>query len=229
LQPVTEVEVVIPAWNEAGRIAHTVRAARSLLGVTAVLVVDDGSTDATAVEARDAGAGVLSLPKNIGKGKALQVGVKCSRSDIVLLLDADLEDSAAMAQGLIDPVMANEADMTIAGFVNSCSGGFGLAQGLARWGIKMLTGLVMQSPLSGQRAMRRAILERVDVAPGWGTEVALTIDACRLGYRVQEIPLMMRHRSTGRTWRGFVHRGRQLVGVAQALMRRLLFAKVTPR
>lgn len=221
-----EVAVVIPAWNEAGRIGQTVRAVKGLASVHSLLVVDDGSTDATAAEARAAGAEVLTLPHNAGKGEALRAGVSHCRADIILLLDADLEDSAAMAGALIGPVARNEADMTIAQFIDARPAGFGLVRALARWGIRMLTGLAMESPLSGQRAVRREILDQVGLAPGWGSEVALTIDAARLGYRVQEVPVRMHHRQTGRTWGGFVHRGRQFADVARALIHRWLCSSV---
>ena len=68
--------VVVPAFNEAGRIGDVVRDVRTTLPSAHVLVVDDGSEDRTADEAADAGAAVLTLPVNSGYGAALQTGYK---------------------------------------------------------------------------------------------------------------------------------------------------------
>jgi glycosyltransferase involved in cell wall biosynthesis len=211
------VAVVIPAFNEEARIGGTVTAVRRLPLVRTVLVVDDGSQDNTALVARAAGARVVRHQHNCGKGQALRTGVKRIREDIVLLLDADLEESAGYAGALLAPVVAGAADMTIARFPRRRPAGFGLVRGLATWGIYWLAGVCVESSLSGQRAMRRAVLERVRLVDGWGIEVALTIDAVRQGFRVCEVPVPMRHRESGRTWRGFLHRGRQFAGVAAAL------------
>lgn len=216
------VTAIIPAWNEATRISRTVEAVRRIPEVSRILVVDDGSHDATAENARTAGADVLVMPYNSGKGQALQAGIAHCSSDVLLLLDADLEDSATEAKLLLKPILDGQADMTIARFPRQKTAGFGLVRGLARWGIRCLAGMDVESPLSGQRAIRRGVLDRIRLAQGWGIEVALTIDAVRYGYRVVEIPVTMRHRHTGRDWRGFMHRGRQFGGVLRALLVRVL-------
>src|SRR3984957_661749 len=70
------VAVVIPAYNEADRGGATVAAARALPGVDAVVVVDDGSRDATAAAAREAGARTLRYARNHGKAMAMMVGAR---------------------------------------------------------------------------------------------------------------------------------------------------------
>ncbi|MGI6082962.1 MAG: glycosyltransferase family 2 protein [Limnochordia bacterium] len=217
------IGVVIPAWNEAGRIVSTLLAVQSIPLVDEVWVIDDGSTDSTASEARAAGARVVSLERNQGKGRALQVGVHVCPTEIIMVLDADLEHSAVEAAALLPPVLNGEADMTIARFPRQKPAGLGLVRGLARWGIRKLTGLTMESPLSGQRAARKDVFTSVRFAEGWGIEVALTIDAARRGYRIKEIPVNMTHRETHRDWQGFVHRGRQFVAVGRELVPRLLW------
>ena len=220
-----EVAVLIPAYNEADRIAATVTAAKSLPGVTQVIVIDDGSTDNTADTARDAGASHISrLSTNSGKGKALLEGVKLAQTDLLLLLDADLASSASAAHALLGPVLEDRADMTIAVLPSvKKSGGFGFAVNLARWGIKKFTGQTMQAPLSGQRAMKKEIIERMgSFDPGFGVETGLTIDALRMGYRVEEVPVEIYHRATGKTLSGFMHRGKQFKDIARALISRWL-------
>lgn len=217
------ISVVIPAHNEEARIGATVRALRGLPSIDEILVVDDGSADRTADCAEAAGGRVLRLPANRGKGTALNEGVRAARGDLLLLLDADLGETAAQAECLLAPVLAGEADMTIATFpvIPGRGGGFGLAVRLARWGIRRVTGREMAAPLSGQRAMRRAVWERVGgFAPGFGAETALTIDALCAGFRVVEVPTTMTHRVTGRDWRAVRHRARQFLAVARVLWAR---------
>ncbi|MGE5576374.1 MAG: glycosyltransferase family 2 protein [Syntrophothermus sp.] len=217
------VTVLIPAYNEAARIARTVRAVLSSGVAGEVLVIDDASQDDTARLAREAGARVLRHERNLGKGGALNTGVKESRGDVLALIDADLGETAAEVARLVAPVLAGEADMTIAAFPRTGKkAGFGLVKGLARWGIRRFAGFEAQSPLSGQRAMRREVVDAVGgFASGFGVEVGLTIDAARKGFRVMEVPVQMSHAETGRDLAGFLHRGKQFWHVGLALLRRM--------
>lgn len=214
------VTVLIPAFNEEETIGDTVAAARSLTGVTQVLVIDDGSSDSTAVKAAESGAVVISCGSNMGKGGALNQGSDYIKSDFLLLLDADLGKSAAGAQKLLDPVMEGVADMTVAIFPSSArKGGFGLVKGLARAGIRYFAGISLEAPLSGQRAMKtECYLDSLPLAGGFGVEVDLTLKAARRGYSIIEVPVLMRHRETGRDIRGVLHRGKQFLHVAGTLI-----------
>lgn len=210
----------MPAYNEADRIADTIKAAREITGIDEIVVIDDGSADGTAEQAKSAGADrVIILPLNRGKGAALEAGIAATDAEIVLMLDADLASSAKAAEALLEPVTSGRADMTIAVLPSvKKSGGFGFAVGLARWGIKKFTGKTMAAPLSGQRAFRKEIIERMGgFDRGFGIETGLTIDALRMGYKVEEVPVEISHRTTGKTLKGFIHRGRQFADIARAL------------
>jgi glycosyltransferase involved in cell wall biosynthesis len=215
---------IVPAHDEAERIAATVKAAKTIPGVVRVLVVDDASTDDTAQRATAAGADVLRLERNVGKGQALQAGLERIRpgKDVVLLLDGDLGETASQGALLLEPLLAGQADMTIARFPKPTSrAGFGLVMRLARWGIRRYgrADFEAASPLSGQRALTPAAAEAVTpFEPGYGVEVALTARALRAGLRVVEVDTTMTHAATGRDLAGFVHRGRQFTDVARALM-----------
>ncbi|HEY5517600.1 MAG TPA: glycosyltransferase family 2 protein [Coriobacteriia bacterium] len=222
------VTVLIPAHDEAARIGASVGAALGIPGVGRVLVIDDASGDATADLAETAGAEVLRLPSNLGKGAALDAGLARVRAsaDILLMLDGDLGSSAAEGALLLEPVLSGEAAMAVAAFPRPAGkAGFGLVKGLARFGIRALGGTAGRSfaataPLSGQRAMTRECWEKVTpFAFGYGVEVALTVRALRSGLRVVEVPTTMAHDATGRDASGFAHRGRQFVHVARALLR----------
>ncbi|MGH9190495.1 MAG: hypothetical protein ACRD0Q_10760, partial [Acidimicrobiales bacterium] len=174
-----------------------------------------------------AGAWVLVLPSNQGKGGAVAAGVAATpETDVYLLVDADVGATAAAAGALLGPVLRGEADMTV-GVLPSAGGrgGLGMVRDLAAAGIRRATGSGVEAPLSGQRAVRASLLRDLVLAPRFGLETALTIDARWVGARVVEIPVPMDHRHTGRTVSGFAHRARQGADVVQALWPRL----TTPR
>jgi hypothetical protein len=203
------VLALVPARDEAERVGATVRALRDLPGVTEVLVISDGSTDATADRALEAGAHCLDLPRNLGKGGALNAGLAALMGRVaerlspepaaLLLADADLAETAGRLDRLLVPVLAGEADLAIADLpAQQGAGGFGLAMGLARRGIANATGRRMSEPLSGQRAVRwEALPALLPFAPDFGIEVAMTIDALRAGLRVVEVPVSYRPRAGG--------------------------------
>lgn len=217
------ITILIPAYNEADHIQATVQALKSLEKVAQIIVINDGSTDTTGSLAAEAGADVLNLPSNLGKGGALNYGLQFAQGSIIGLLDGDLGKTASEIEKLIEPVLNNKADMTIGRFPPpSKKGGFGLVTLLAKKGIRWFTGLEVVSPLSGQRVLRKNVLERIGpFESGFGVEVGLTIDVFRHGFRVKEIPVQMSHAETGRDWSGFVHRGRQLLDVCTVLSKRL--------
>ncbi len=226
------ISVIIPAYNEADRIADTVAAARALPGVTEVIVVDDGSRDETAARAKAAGADqVLVSPRNEGKGQAMNRGVKAAGGEILLFLDGDLGASASEAAKLLGPALDGSADVTIALFPSLCKkAGFGAVVKLARWGIERLTGRCVKAPLSGQRAMRREVVEAIGgFSPGYSVETGMTVDLLRAGFRLVEVPTGMSHKATGRDVAGFLHRGRQWMQVAVILLRKALNRKPKPR
>ena len=220
------ISLIIPAYNEADHIGETLAALRGLadtgtLTIGEIIVVDDGSADDTARLAEAGGADVTLRQSNGGKGAALKAGLNMASGEILLLLDADLGDTAGEAVKLITPLLENQADMTIATFpvIPGKGGGMGLVVKLSRWGIHKLTGQTMQAPLSGQRAVRReVIVNGGGFASGWGVEVALTVRALQQGYRVLEVPTEMTHRVTGRTWGAILHRAKQFLAASNILL-----------
>ncbi len=211
--------VVIPSYQSADTVAQTVRAARRISGVAEVVVVDDGSRDETARAAEQAGADhVISLPQNKGKGDALRAGVQAARHQHLLFLDADLGDSAAEAGPLLDALRDGPA-MAIAVLPpRPDAGGLGLALGLAAATIRLLGGIDTAAPMSGQRAIPASLAKHIGIAPRFGVEVALTVEAAHLGIPVVEVPLPLEHERTGRTVSGFIHRGRQLKDALRFLL-----------
>jgi glycosyltransferase involved in cell wall biosynthesis len=228
----SQVAIVIPAYNEADRIAATVAAA-STLPADVVVVVDDGSRDGTARAAKQAGASVLRHARNRGKAAAMETGAEAvrlldqrERREIprhLLFLDADLGATAAEASPLITPVTAGEADMTIAVFAARVKqGGHGFVVGLSAGGIRRAAGWSPAQPLNGQRCLTRAAFDAArPLARGFGVETALTIDLKRKGLRIVEVEVPLAHRATGTDLRAQLHRARQFADVAWALATRL--------
>lgn len=221
--PNLKVTALVPAHDEGSRIGATVRAILTIPQVTSVIVIDDASDDDTADLAEAAGAKVVRLYSNVGKGGALQMGATRSEdADIILLLDGDLGDSAAQASLLLEPVLSGGADMAIARFPRPAhKAGFGMVMNLAHKAITDANPeFDAQAPLSGQRAMIRECLDAtLPFGAGYGAEVVLTVRALRAGFRLVEVETTMTHAATGRDVAGFIHRGKQFVHVALAVLK----------
>lgn len=188
--------VIIPAFDEARRIRRVVEVARRTPGVAEVIVVDDGSTDTTSRVAQAAGARVVRLPENQGKGAAMLAGARSATTELVVFVDADLLGlTVGHLLALVEPVASGGADMTM-GLFDAGRKSTDLAQKLAPF-------------LSGQRAMRRDTFLAV---PGveearYGVEVVLSAHARDAALRVEKITLpgvsqVMKEEKRG-FWRGF--------------------------
>jgi hypothetical protein len=199
--------ILVAARDEADTIAATVTSLRRAFPGVEVIVADDGSRDATAERAQGAGAVVLRLPRR-GKGQALSAAERAAPPGALLLADADL-------RGDLTPLLPSDKvsqGLRVAAFVERRGGGFGIAKAVARAVIRLRSGFEAREPLSGQRALSAHARAAVfPLAPGFGAETRMTIDAVRAGCSVEEIELELEHRVTGRDARGFLHRGRQLV------------------
>jgi glycosyltransferase involved in cell wall biosynthesis len=221
--------VIVAARNEADRIVATLKALGKAFPGARLIVADDRSKDATPRLAAELGAEVVPRTASDGrrgKGGAMTTAARLALAQqvgplIVVVCDGDLGKSAASLGALADAVDSGDCDLAVASFARREGGGFGIAVGFARRAIRNLTGLDLDAPLSGQRALRGELLEQVlPFAPGFGMETGMTVDAFRAGGRVKEIELELEHRATGRTVSGFIHRGRQLADIARVYLRR---------
>jgi hypothetical protein len=215
---------VVAAWNEEDTIAATVKSLTGIQAVGEVVVIADGSTDRTAEEAAGSGARVLSAPRRLGKGGAIESALdRIGDADVYVLVDGDVGETAAETGALLDEVLSGRLDLAIGRLPALEGGGFGLVKGFSRRAIRAISGFDPDEPLSGQRAITRQALSACrPLASGFGLETAMTIDAVRLGFHVGEVPVDMRHRPTGRTVAGFSHRARQGVDIVRAVVPRFL-------
>jgi glycosyltransferase involved in cell wall biosynthesis len=203
--------VVIPALDEAGTVAAVVRCARNA-DVGPVVVVDDGSSDATAQVAAQAGAEVLRLATNRGKGGAVAEGAARRDEEVVVLLDADLIGlTPKHVRALAAPVLAGEAVMSRGVF----TGG--------RWSTTTAQRIAPQ--LNGQRAVER---ERLLEIPGlatsrYGIEVAITDHAAEAGWRTVDVELPGVSQVTKEEKRGIVRGALKRLRMYAEILRQLVF------
>lgn len=197
------VVAVIPAYNEEATLGEVIEALRKSPLVDRVVVISDGSTDGTARVAREHGAVCIELSENVGKGGAMKAGVDFAEADadVFLFLDADLIGlKPSHVRALLTPVLKGRAGMTVGVFVGG------------RWRTDLAQRIAPF--LSGQRAVRREVLEAIPhlEATRYGVETALTRHLRGGGVRVEYVPLpRVTHRTKEEKLgllRGFVERMR---------------------
>ncbi|MEZ5136820.1 MAG: lysylphosphatidylglycerol synthase domain-containing protein [Acidimicrobiales bacterium] len=219
------VVLFLPAHDEEAAVAGVVRRAPTAVAghPVRVLVVDDGSTDATAARAAAAGAAVVSHPTNLGLGAAVRTGLAWASDQgaaAVAFCDADGEYAPEELEHLVGPVLAGEADYVVgsrfAGTIHHMrphrrAGNRGLT-GLLRW--------VARTPItdgqSGYRALSPHAAATAQIAHDFNYAQVLTLDLLARGARYHEVPITYSFRTTGRS---FIRLGRYLREVVPAMVR----------
>jgi glycosyltransferase involved in cell wall biosynthesis len=209
------VLVFVPAWNEEASVGDVVRALRLELPQADVLVIDDGSVDATSARAREAGALVLTLPFHRGLGAALQTGYRFAARNgyaVVAHCDADGQHPPPEVARLVEVVEAGEADLVLGSrFVNGGGGAGGadvyrpsIARRIGiRFFVRLLsaaTGRRFTDTTSGLRACNHRVIALF--AERYGAdypELESLLRAVRNGLRVVELPVTMRPRVAGKS------------------------------
>lgn len=227
-----ELLVVLPALNEQDSVARVVREVRAAQPNATVLVVDDGSTDATAERAASAGAMVMRLPFNLGVGGAMRAGYRFAHERgfaAVVQVDADGQHNAVEIARLL---AVTDADVVIGS--RFAGRGDYAVQGPRRWAMRLLSaaltsivGTSVTDPTSGFRLVhRRAIALFAEHYPEeyLGDTVEALVVAHRAGLRITQVPVAMRHRETGTAstnpLRAAVYLLRVVVAVGLAMVRR---------
>lgn len=173
-----KVAAIVPAYNEEQTIADVVQTLYRMKGIDEIVVVNDGSEDATLAKAKLHPVTVVDLPENIGKGGALVAGAEATDAEVLLFIDADLVGlNQAHIDALLQPVVLQRAQMSI--------GVFEEGRLATDWAQKL-------APfLSGQRALRRELWEQISQLEDsrYGVEVALSRQADKLGATVETVVL----------------------------------------
>jgi dolichol-phosphate mannosyltransferase len=198
-----KIIALAPAYNEEAKIGQVVaRTPRDV--VDCLLVVDDGSNDATAAIARAEGAEVLSLGRVLGVGAALRAGLTYAREhgfDIAVIMAGNNKDNPAEIPRLLDPICGQDCDLVV-GSRYLPGGGYGgdmplyrkLATRLHPWLMSRFTGKKLTETTNGFRALRLASLQdpRINLHQSWldgyGLEVYLLYKLLVCGFRHTEVP-----------------------------------------
>jgi glycosyltransferase involved in cell wall biosynthesis len=173
------ISVVVPAYNEAGRIGAVLEPIAASALVDEIIVVDDGSEDETADEAKRFPVRVVRLPENRGKASALDAGVSVAKNDVFLFLDADLVGlRTEHVDQLIRAYVDGDLDMAV-GVFSDGRRNTDLAQKINPYA-------------SGQRVLPRRLWERAKEnvhEMNFGIEIALSRLAAREGWRKEYVKL----------------------------------------
>jgi glycosyltransferase involved in cell wall biosynthesis len=199
------ISVIIPALNEAESIGAVVRAipreTRPWGEITECIVVDNGSTDATAETAREAGARVIAAPR--GYGAAMCAGVRAAVGEVLVFVDGDGADPVEEMPRIVGPVERGEADLVLASRMlgkrekGSMQASQVFAGHLIGWMVRVLYGF-RYSDMCAFRAIRRETVEQMQMREmtfGWNLE--MQIKAVKMGLRIREVPVDYRRRIGG--------------------------------
>ena len=193
------ISVVIPTYNEAGAIGDVVRDIPRDI-VTEIIVVDNNSTDETAVQAANAGARVIYESRK-GYGSACWAGARIAeKSDLIVFLDGDRSDDPAQLKRIADPVIQDRADLVIGSRIDG-----NLERGAmplhAQFGNRMIVFLlrllygVRISDIGSFRAIRTPTLFELGMEQmTYGWPVEMVVKAARSRLRIQSVPIRYRKR-----------------------------------
>jgi len=226
--------VIIPALNEENSITEVIKDIQALQ-IADIIVVDDGSTDNTALAAKKAGARVVSLPFNLGIGAAVQTGYKYARRygyDIAVQVDADGQHDVQYLRPLIAPILANERDVVIGSRFLPPFSGY-RSSFIRRLGIhfftrliSLLTGVQVTDPTSGFRACNQAMINVfADDYPSDFPEPEAIVEAKNASARIGEVAVVMRHRLTGHSSIRYLKTGYYMIKVTFAIFLRTIQQK----
>lgn len=203
----SNVLIIIPAFNEEKNILTVLRELSTTSTSCDVLVVDDGSKDATASVARDEGATVINHLFNIGYGGALQTGFKYAvlfDYDYVIQFDADGQHSPEDINEILSKLKTNSCDIVIGSRFLTPTSKIGLMKGIAircfRYLIKHFTGATITDPTSGLQGLNRKVFSyyaKMGNYPEDFPDADTLIHMLRKKYSVCEIPANMRDRMSG--------------------------------
>jgi glycosyltransferase involved in cell wall biosynthesis len=197
------VTVLVAAYNEAPVIGDVVRKARAAVPAGEVLVVDDGSNDGTDRTAAAAGARVLRLPSNEGKGCAVRRGIPEAQGDVIVLIDGDGQDDPSEIPSLLE-ALRPDVDLVVGSrFIGHFEAG--AITPVNHWGNRFLTNTInalfstrLTDTQAGFKAVRTAALDRVHLsAHRFDIEVDLLLGVLRAGGRVVEVPVRRAARPHG--------------------------------
>ncbi len=203
-----EIIVFLPAYNEADTIADVIKKVPRHFHRDVdvkVMVVNDGSTDGTVKIAQEAGADIIvDHHGNRGLGAAVRTGLKESfrqGADIAVMIDADDEYPASQIPDLLEPIFAGKADYTMGSRFKGTIKGMKLHRRLGNYVFTLLQSILLRRWIydgqSGMRAFTRQVMEHAEIIHDYNYAQVLTLNIVRKGFRVKEVPIHYKARTTG--------------------------------
>lgn len=187
----SSVSVIIPAFNEAAAIESVLAGLRSAAAWQEIIVVDDGSTDATAELARKAGARVVRHPYNKGNGASVKSGIRLASSPHILIMDGDGQHTANDALRIVKYLGDYDLVVGTRAATGQASAARRLGNGALNWLAGYLTDRTIPDLTSGMRAARSSCLrEFLHLLPnGFSTPTTTTLACIKAGYSVRFEPI----------------------------------------
>ncbi|WP_246017719.1 glycosyltransferase family 2 protein [Mesobacillus subterraneus] len=224
-----KVIVFLPAFNEEesiGEVIEQIPRSFAGAGIVEVLVIDDGSADQTVAEARKAGADhIISFEKNRGLGAAVRKGIEvCYEmgADVGVMIDADGEYPAWQIPDIVQPIFNSKADYTMGSRFMGTIKGMKFHRRMGNYFFTFLQTLLLRKWLydgqSGMRAFSRQVLKNAEIIHDYNYAQVLTLNLVRKGFRVLEVPIQYRVRTTGTS---FISFRRYMTNVVPAVFREM--------
>lgn len=227
------IAILIPAFNEGGLVGQVVRDVKHVLPRADVIVIDDGSTDGTGAEAREAGAVTLTLPVNSGYGAALQTGYKYAVRNGYRLLGQIDADGQHRAESLLEMLEAlgDDVDVVVGSRFLDGDGHYRppftrrVGIRMFSWVASLATGQHLSDPTSGLQLMRIAVARFFcsDVYPTDYPDADILILLHRTGFRIKEVAVRMQPSPGGKSMhaghRGIYYAYKMLLSILVTLLR----------
>jgi glycosyltransferase involved in cell wall biosynthesis len=195
------VSIIIPAYNEAAIIGNIVSEIKVLYPDYDVIVVNDGSQDATADEAQKAGATVFSHPYNIGNGAAIKSGIRVAAGDILVFMDGDGQHNPQDIARLLDCIP--EFDMAVGARTIGDQASLGRALGnqVYNWFASYVAKFSIKDLTSGFRAVKSSVARNfLYLLPNtYSYPTTLTLGVLRSGLSLKYVPIKTRRRKGGKS------------------------------
>ena len=187
LRKTLTISAIIPAYNEQDNIANVIRSVKKRKEIDEIIVVDDGSTDATVKVVKQFGINVISNKKNSGKGSAMKLGASHATGDVLLFLDADLKNINSDKIKLMIEPFRHMVDFVKTRFDRNAGR------------VTLLTAKPLlehffpdvakrfEQPLSGQIGIKKEILDKIPLEQDYGVDVGILIDVVEMGVKTEEV------------------------------------------
>ena len=197
----TEVSIIIPAYNEAQTIGDVVSKIRSLYPDFEIIVVNDGSTDDTAVIAKDAGAKVHNHPYNIGNGAAVKSGIRHASGDILVFMDGDFQHDPEDIAKMLEYFPEYDTVVGARSIRGQSSIGRAFGNKIYNWLASYVAMFPVKDLTSGFRAIKSDLARKlVNLLPNtYSYPSTLTLGALRSGRSLKYIPINIQMRKMGKS------------------------------